>query len=278
MSTGSNANTTSNNNTHNTNEADTKPTKTKLNNTTNASTSSITAVTTTTTSASTTVAAGGAGATAGVASKNHANNNYNGSSNGSLKNRGPGRPSKKSMSTICTWCAENKSVLNFILPTQSGKKEFCSEACIAEFRKAYRKGSCQQCDNAIRDNAPNRDFCSTFCQNKYQRRNGSNSTVPANNAGSNGVQTTASGRLTSSTTSSSSTSSASQQQHNNNNVNNCLNFHSKPLPHAERGSTLCCGTPIADHEQTIRSLQCERFHVFNWADYLNVDQLSNHIL
>ncbi|CRK98127.1 CLUMA_CG011495, isoform A [Clunio marinus] len=70
----------------------------------------------------------------------------------------------------CTWCAETKTPLKYVLPTQNGKKEFCSETCIAEFRKAYSKGACVECDNAIRGNAPNRNFCSTFCFNKNKSK------------------------------------------------------------------------------------------------------------
>lgn len=110
----------------------------------------------------------------------------------SVKHRGPGRPSKKAPSPMssaassapsssssatspaiktvtCAWCSEDKSVLKYVLPTPNGDKEFCSELCIAEFRKALKKGACSQCGNVVRPNvAPNREFCSTFCMNKVQ--------------------------------------------------------------------------------------------------------------
>lgn len=90
------------------------------------------------------------------------------------KIRGPGRPSKKGASA-CTWCGESKLPLKYVFPTQNGKKEFCSETCIAEFRKAYSKGACLQCDNVIRGNSStSREFCSTFCMNKYQKKNDKN--------------------------------------------------------------------------------------------------------
>jgi len=88
------------------------------------------------------------------------------------KNRG--RPPKNK---ACTWCAESRQALKYILPTQHGKKEFCSETCLSEFRKAYNKGACHQCDNVIRgtpvrfelpDAAP-KEFCSTTCLHKYQK-------------------------------------------------------------------------------------------------------------
>lgn len=84
--------------------------------------------------------------------------------------RSRGRPAKKN---VCTWCGEGKQPLQYVLPTQNGKKEFCSESCIAEFRKAYSKGACIQCDNVIRDSAPSKEFCSVFCLNKHQKKNGS---------------------------------------------------------------------------------------------------------
>lgn len=38
----------------------------------------------------------------------------------------------------CVWCRENKRQLNYVLPTQHGKKEFCSEMCLLQFRKVYQ--------------------------------------------------------------------------------------------------------------------------------------------
>lgn len=262
MSTGSTISNNTNTISNSTNDGDTKASKTTKLNNSNASTS----------------------LTSTASTKGTNSNNYNsytnsGDSNGSIKNRGPGRPSKKSLSTVlvCAWCTE-KSILPYVLPTQGGKKEFCSETCIKEFRAAYSKGACIQCDNAIRANAPNREFCSTYCMNKYQRRNGSNASIPSH--GSNGIQS-ASSKLSSSS------------QHNNNNVNNYkynCNFLSSEHRHygGDRVTTLNedtvgAGNQIAEsHVEYItynrpraRSLQYDRFHIFNWADYLNVDQLSN---
>lgn len=122
--------------------------------------------------------------------RSHLSNGINDSNSGKL--RGPGRPSKKASSPMsstassapssssgatstapktvtCAWCSENKSILKYVLPTPNGDKEFCSELCIAEFRKALKKGACSQCGNVVRPNvAPNREFCSTFCMNKVQ--------------------------------------------------------------------------------------------------------------
>lgn len=48
-----------------------------------------------------------------------------------------GRPPKAK--STCTMCNESKHPLNYVLPTQNGKKEFCSVNCLAEFRKEYVK-------------------------------------------------------------------------------------------------------------------------------------------
>lgn len=269
---------------------------------------------TTTTAATTTGTGSGGGDGSGTTTNNalttNQNNNSNdknfnnnGASNGSAKGRG--RPSKKSISTICAWCTENKPSLKYVLPTQSGKKEFCSQSCIAEFRKAYSKGACQQCDNAIRTNAPNREFCSTFCMNKFQRRNGSNAPVSATN-NTNGIQTS-SGRLS---TSSSAAASAGgpTTQHNNNNVMHFDSKHNIYAPsllnhhaHAGRDSTVMCYQHYGDvddaghgkdnTEQSMantnalhssanyrppdRSPHYEPCRAFNWAVYLNVDHLCH---
>ncbi|XP_022905806.1 polycomb protein Scm [Onthophagus taurus] len=98
--------------------------------------------------------------------------------NGTAKVRGPGRPPKKIIS--CTWCNEGKLPLKYVLPTQNGKKEFCSETCLSEFRKAYVKGACLQCDNVIRgSNNPSKDYCSIYCMNKHQKRNDGNGKILA---------------------------------------------------------------------------------------------------
>ncbi|KAG6453451.1 hypothetical protein O3G_MSEX008162 [Manduca sexta] len=102
------------------------------------------------------------------------------------KIRGPGRPPKRT----CTWCAESKTPLKYVLPTENGKKEFCSETCLSEFRQAYSKGACLNCDNVIRGNAPSssKNFCSTYCFSKYQKKNEKRTTSPQSGNGANGVE------------------------------------------------------------------------------------------
>ena len=53
--------------------------------------------------------------------------------------RGPGRPPKNPRT--CNWCSELKSHLKYVFPASSGKKEFCSETCLSEYRKAFVKVS-----------------------------------------------------------------------------------------------------------------------------------------
>ena len=89
---------------------------------------------------------------------------------------GPGRPPKLKVS--CTWCNDTKQALKYVLPIQNGKKEFCSDECLGEYRKASMRGACIQCDNVIRStpirvqqaDGPPKDFCSSFCATRYQKR------------------------------------------------------------------------------------------------------------
>lgn len=186
---------------------------------------------------------------------NNNNNNNSSINNNNLKNRN--RPTKKASSpssssatvnsltssnSTCGWCSESKTVLKYVLPTMNGDKEFCTEACITEFRKALKKGSCNQCGNVVRPNvAPNREFCSTFCMNKVHSTNGKNSkraffcycVVRCNSeffsfAGSDGVSSTTNGNDTG--------------KHDNS----------------------------TNNHHGARSFQYETFIVFNWDDYLAV--------
>lgn len=88
-----------------------------------------------------------------------------------------GRTPKKSVPS-CTWCGSKNNPLKYVIPTQQGKKEFCSETCLSEFRKTLHKGSCAHCENVIRDNpvlleiqgGPSKQFCSTGCLSMYQKK------------------------------------------------------------------------------------------------------------
>lgn len=96
------------------------------------------------------------------------------------ENTGPGRPPK--LKTFCTWCGETKQSLKYVLPTQHGNKEFCSQICLSEYRKGYvsERGACVECDNVIRgtpvrfdqQDGPTKYFCSHFCCNKHQKKDG----------------------------------------------------------------------------------------------------------
>ncbi|KYM98260.1 Polycomb protein Scm [Cyphomyrmex costatus] len=90
-----------------------------------------------------------------------------------------GRPPKLK-NIPCTWCGETKQPLRYVLPTQDGKKEFCSETCLSESRKTYARITCVQCQNVIglrgtpfkleQKDAPTKEFCSSFCLNVYQKK------------------------------------------------------------------------------------------------------------
>jgi hypothetical protein len=160
----------------------------------------------------------------------------------------------------CTWCAETKQPLKYVLPTQNGKKEFCSETCIAEFRKAYNKGACKECDNAIRGNAPNRDFCSTYCLNKNSKKKSGTPAAPStsqpikvvnnNNNNNNSIENINSKQKSSTPATTTTSTSSSAVEANNNN------------------------TLIKEHYAVTKispMFQYEAFHVFDWNEYLKVN-------
>ncbi|XP_055857370.1 polycomb protein Scm [Episyrphus balteatus] len=171
---------------------------------------------------------------AGSSSSSSSSSNGSSSNNGMATppvngHRSRGRPAKKP--ATCTWCGESKQPLQYVLPTQNGKKEFCSEMCISEFRKAYSKGACVQCDNVIKETAPSREFCSMMCMNKNQKKNSNRATQQQ---------------------------SQSQQQQQNQTQNNNNNRGEQERNH--KMSPGSC-TPTGP-------FQYESFHVFDWDAYL----------
>lgn len=144
-------------------------------------------------------------------------------------------------SQACTWCNGTKAPLKYVLPTQNGKREFCSETCIAEFRKSYTKGACVECDNAIRTNAPTIEFCSNFCLNKNKKKTAALAQAP---------------------------STSQNKSLNNNNSNLSNNNKQKPSVEANNNN------PIKEHFSVTKinpMFQYEAFHVFDWKEYLKVN-------
>lgn len=159
--------------------------------------------------------------------------------------------------TSCIWCGESKTPLKYVLPTQNGKKEFCSETCIVEFRKAYSKGACIQCDNVIRANAPKPNYCSTFCMKKHQKKSS------LTGAGSGTSQVAQESPINTSTSGSS--GSPKVNGNNNSSSNNSAgrrsNGNNSPGREATRISPVTTTT-------TTGPFQYESFHVFDWTEYL----------
>ncbi|XP_055641561.1 polycomb protein Scm [Toxorhynchites rutilus septentrionalis] len=177
-----------------------------------------------------------------------------------------------SSNSSCIWCGENKTPLKYILPTQNGKKEFCSETCILEFRKAYSKGACIQCDNVIRANAPKPNYCSTFCMKKHQKKALASGASAGQSADGTGASTTAN-------------SCASSKINNNNNNNNNNNSNggsgnganNNTTNHGRRSngnnspgreSSSARISPVTTTIVTGGPFQYESFHVFDWTEYL----------
>lgn len=101
-------------------------------------------------------------------------NETNNNNNPKLRARAAKKSASPTQMSACGWCSDNKPILKFILPTLSGENlQFCSEMCIAEFRKAVKKGACKQCGSVVRPTvAPNKEYCSLYCMNKAIPKNG----------------------------------------------------------------------------------------------------------
>jgi polycomb protein SCMH1 len=156
----------------------------------------------------------------------------------SRSSSGKKSPVKQIQSPPCTWCMETKTPLKYVLPTQNGKKEFCSESCIAEFRKSYNKSTCLECDNVVRANAPSQQYCSAFCLNKNKNK-----------------------RKSVASTSRTSTENKSLNNNNSNLSNNNKKVEANnnhPMKEHYSGSKI---SPM---------FQYEAFHVFDWREYLKV--------
>lgn len=179
--------------------------------------------------------------------------------NGGKSSRGPGRPKKVTTTSAlksCTWCADNKVPLKYIINQNSSRKEFCSENCVAEFRNAYRKGACIICDNVIRDNAPHRDYCSTFCLNSDDTMKGQD------------------GAAGNETKESSSTNKPTSGSNNNNTTAENLNDSGGPKT---PGKSTLDTERLSPYGRTSSGgggiFQYEQLNVFDWTVYLKVNIL-----
>ncbi|XP_012063752.1 PREDICTED: polycomb protein Scm [Atta cephalotes] len=174
------------------------------------------------------------------------------------KARGPGRPPKLK-NIPCTWCGETKLPLKYVLPTQNGKKEFCSETCLSESRKTYTRSVCVQCENVIairvtpfrleQKDAPTKDFCSAYCLNVYQKKETQADTKKNSNDSS----------LLSPTSSPSPASSGLPSNNNAQTTQPYTNTNNHTT--VSRPPTTSTGTSTA-------SLQYEAFQTFDWDLYL----------
>ncbi|XP_053669570.1 polycomb protein Scm [Anopheles marshallii] len=155
----------------------------------------------------------------------------------------------------CGICLEEKNPLNYILPMDGNTRAFCSESCITEFRKNGQR-TCVQCDNVVRANAPNPNFCSTFCLKKYQKKRSPSLMHPVDDLKMNGS--------------------------NNNNNTNSHNHNNSPNGNGSNGRRSQGGGNISPGrsggQPTTRispvtttqagAFQYESFHVFDWSEYL----------
>lgn len=183
-----------------------------------------------------------------------------------------------SSTATCIWCGEAKTPLKYVLPTQNGKKEFCSETCILEFRKAYSKGACIQCDNVIRANAPKPNFCSTFCMKKHQKKALAAAAAAASSAtaapsspsdGPSSTSTAAAGsspKVNGNNNGSSSSSSSSSNGAGNGHGSSARRSNGNNSPGRE--SAVAARISPVSTTTTTGPFQYESFHVFDWTEYL----------
>ncbi|RWS04514.1 polycomb protein Scm-like isoform X1 [Dinothrombium tinctorium] len=79
----------------------------------------------------------------------------------------------------CSWCEDPKRKLKISFTFENVKKEFCSEACLREFKKTFAKIHCCNCERIIQgapvllteqSNVDTKEFCCTECLQKYRLR------------------------------------------------------------------------------------------------------------
>lgn len=90
-----------------------------------------------------------------------------------------GGSSKGRTKPFCAWCEDNKKDLKYCLNTGQGRKDFCSDTCMAEYKKAYIKSTCAICGTSIEgspvqieEHGQIKELCSTECFQKYQLKEG----------------------------------------------------------------------------------------------------------
>lgn len=202
-----------------------------------------------------------------------------GSSSSTSTSAGSNGTSATSSTATCIWCGEAKTPLKYVLPTQNGKKEFCSETCILEFRKAYSKGACIQCDNVIRANAPKPNFCSTFCMKKHQKKALAAATGTAPQSPSDASASPSSTSVVPTATGSSpkingnnnnNGSSSSNGAGSNGNGTGNGSSSRRSNGNNSPGSEPAVPTRISPVSTTTTTgpFQYESFHVFDWTEYL----------
>uniref|UniRef100_A0A1W7RA05 Polycomb protein SCMH1 n=1 Tax=Hadrurus spadix TaxID=141984 RepID=A0A1W7RA05_9SCOR len=80
---------------------------------------------------------------------------------------------------FCAWCEDNKKDLKYCLNSGQGRKDFCSDTCMAEYKRAYIKSNCAVCETIIlgspvqiEEHGQIKELCSTECFQKYQIKEG----------------------------------------------------------------------------------------------------------
>lgn len=89
------------------------------------------------------------------------------------------------------WCGQTGKPNHYVLPLKNGRRTFCSEACLFEFRK----GACVECGDAVQgtpvqltDSGVLKDFCSDRCLETYAKKDARNTRRSSGSAAANPVR------------------------------------------------------------------------------------------
>uniref|UniRef100_A0A182N571 SAM domain-containing protein n=1 Tax=Anopheles dirus TaxID=7168 RepID=A0A182N571_9DIPT len=158
----------------------------------------------------------------------------------------------------CGWCLEVKTPLRYVLPMPGGKKEFCSEKCITQYRRVS-KGACIECDNVIRVNAPKPNICSTFCLKKYMKKRVAALPPPGSGLRANNINNNnnSSHNHNSSASNGGSNGGPGRRSQQDGSISPGRTASGQPTSRASPVTTTQAG-----------AFQYESFHVFDWGEYL----------
>lgn len=164
--------------------------------------------------------------------------------------------------SICDWCDEEHTQIKYVHET----KEFCTKMCLLAFKQAHSgrspagsghspaRAACVQCDKHIGSAAKHREFCSTYCLERYQSTTTNTSTTTTNTSVS-----------TSSTAAAMTPTSVGPPASSRHRSSACSSSSSPTTPHSA-ATTASSSTPTSTLAS--RSFHYDTYNTFSWDDYL----------